>query len=98
MRANNVIRVRGSNNINFYGNKCIGTTEAYAPAIQLENVDQGAVSHNIQVYENFIYNVFGPAIWLVGGDKTTLAKDITIRNNLITKCGLMPGSNKISGV
>ena len=95
MRSNNVLRGRDSSNRSFFNNTCIGTNLAYAPAIQLKNINLKAISSNIQIYENTIYNAYGPGIWLIGEDKTTLVKDITIRNNLITKRGLMPTSTRI---
>ncbi|HZK71441.1 MAG TPA: right-handed parallel beta-helix repeat-containing protein [Clostridia bacterium] len=98
MRSNNVMRIRWSNGIEFYNNECIGTTDAYAPGIQCENIDTGAISFNIQIHNNTFKNIFGPAIWLVAGDKSKTAKDVTIENNLFVNCGLMPESNAISGV
>jgi len=98
MRSNNAIRVRNSSNVSIFSNVCIGTNFAYAPAIQLENIDPGAYTSNIQIYGNTLQNVFGPGIWLIGGGETTCAKNVSIKNNLITNCGIMPASNGIAGV
>ena len=81
--------------IYFFNDTYSGTNFAYAPAIQLKNINLNIIFSNIQTYENIIFNAYGPSIWLIGGDKTTLAKDITIRNILITKHGLMRASTRI---
>ena len=100
MRANNAIRVRSSNNIYIYDNVINGTTLAYAPAIQLENIVASCTSSNIYIFNNLIKGTLGPAIWMTGqGIKdTNAAKNVLISNNLILNCGKMPAATKKSGV
>lgn len=90
MDVGNVIRVRNSTIVNFYNNDCEGTGTDFGPAVQLENTDSGAVSSNINIYNNTIKNTLGPGIFCIGGDSTTSTNNINLHNNLIVNCGLMP--------
>lgn len=95
MRANNAVRLRGCKNTEVFRNSIYGSSRAYAPGIQVECRDSYK-STNLSIHDNLISGCFGPDIWIIA----TVAGNtgISIRNNKILKGGLMPASNKISGV
>ena len=93
--VNAILRTRESNNIKFYDcNLNGGTGIEYAPVIEIEA--KSRTSGNIEIYNNEIRNSFGPGIQVAGN----IAGNglVSIHNNLLTGCGQMPASNKLSGV
>lgn len=99
MRSNNVIRFRGCTDAYFYNNDCDGSTnESWAPAIQVENIDAGAITENVNVFNNYIHDTYGPGYWGFGGGTSNRAANIRAYNNLVARCGRMPANNAIPGV
>jgi Right handed beta helix region len=78
MRANNVLRLRNCTNVEVANNLCVGTSLAYAPAIQIENL--AGTSSDIKIHDNIIQNTYGPGIWLTGQKITDrdAAKNVSI--------------------
>lgn len=95
MRTNNFVRTRSAWDIKIHNNVVHGTSEAYAPGIQIESISANHYSARIAIYENFIENTLGPGIWIVGSVPGN--KDVSIWNNLLLRCGQMPAANKIPG-
>lgn len=99
MRSNNVVRFRGCTDAYFYNNDCDGSTnESWAPAIQVENIDAGAITENVNVFNNYIHDTYGPGYWGFGGGTSNRAANIRAYNNLVARCGRMPANNAIPGV
>jgi len=99
-RANSGLRCKGSHAVTFKDNTIYGTSEAYAPGMQIENSKADETSSNILIENNSIQDTLGPGIWVAGHTATDLkaASNLIIRNNTIINCGLMPKENHISGV
>ena len=97
MRANNVVRLRDCKNTKIHGSECNGNTgQAWSPAIQIESITSGLHTENIEIYENYIHDTYGPGIWLACS--VSGSTGINIHNNLILRCGQMPADNNIPGV
>lgn len=97
LRANNAVRVRGSNKVTITGNTFTGSSAAYAPAIQIEQMEAGS-QYDITVSGNTITGVYGPGIYIAGTRPLSDQKGIVIRGNKISKCGLVPKTAKLSYV
>ncbi len=95
LRTNSALRLRHVSNGHLYNNYIINKIGggASCPGIQIENSISGRTSKNILIENNEIRNVWGPGIWIIGTDNTSLsaASNLTVKNNLFFDCGNMDG-------
>lgn len=99
IRANNAVRVRSSSNVLIDSCKFTDVTDnAWSPAVQIENIESGKSCKNIEIKNTTIQSTYGPGIWGIANNPLGTSADIHIHDNIIKQCGMMPASNKISGV
>lgn len=94
-RANNFVRLRESNNVSIHDNIASGKG-TYAPIIQVQSITKGRVSTGITVSNNKLSDALGPGIQIIGTYPGN--KGITVKENIISRCGTMPAANRLSGV
>jgi hypothetical protein len=96
MRSNAAIRTRSANDIKIHDNVIRGTRDAYSPGIEIQSTAKNWITSDIDIYNNKIFNTFGPGIQVASDvPNNGLVK---IHHNLITGCGAMPASSNLSGV
>jgi hypothetical protein len=78
LSVNNFVRVRDCIEVDISNNKILGTTYAYCPGIQVQGE-----SRKVSIHDNWFENIYGPAVWLVGGATPEDTPDISIYNNII---------------
>jgi len=93
--SNNFLRLRSSNHVRVHDNIMDGTG-TYAPPMQVESINKNKASSDIFIYNNVMKNALGPGIQIIG--TVPYNSGITIKNNLIYNCGLMPAANKLTNV
>jgi hypothetical protein len=97
LSVNAAARTRSSKNVKIHD--CTLTHKngiAYAPAIQIQSTAKNWTSSNIEIYNNNIYNTYGPGIQVAASMPNNGL--VSVHNNLFVGCGQMPASNKLPGV
>jgi hypothetical protein len=91
------IRTRSSSHIKIHDCELNGNTgTAYSPGIQIQSTAVNHVSSDIEIYNNYIHGTYGPGIQIASNVVGNGL--VSVHNNIINECGLMPASNKLSGV
>jgi hypothetical protein len=94
-RSNNAIRLRVSSNCSITSNKFYGSSESYAPLVQVENLENVKTVNNL-ISNNYIHGALGPNIWVLG--KYAGNAGLLIKGNKILEGGQMPANSHIPGV
>ena len=100
-RTNSGLRVWDSNHVKFHDNviDSFYHWSAGGPGIQIQK--SSAVMDDIEVYNNTIYNTYGPGIWLVGYDNsysTEEAQNVQIHHNIFYSTGTNPNIDWVGGI
>jgi len=102
LKVNSAIRYRGVHQGKIYNNKIINKVAGAStgPGIQLEVSTSTGTSSGILVENNSISGNWGPAMWVIctTNPSTNAAKDLTIRGNTFSNCGLNPNISGVAGV
>jgi hypothetical protein len=97
LAVNAGVRTRSSKNIKIHDCILDGATGiAYSPGIQIQSTATNWITDNIEIYNNYIHDTYGPGIWLASNVPGN--SGVNIHNNLILRCGRMPAANNIPGV
>jgi len=97
LSVNAAARTRSSKNVKIHDCKLTHKNGiAYAPAIQIQSTAKNWTSSNIEIYNNSIYNTYGPGIQVAASMPNNGL--VSVHNNLFVGCGQMPASNKLPGV
>ncbi len=94
LSVNSAARTRSSHNVKIHDCKMVHKGGiAYSPAIQIQSTATNWTSSDIEIYNNEIYNTYGPGIQVAASVPNNGL--VSVHNNLFVGCGQMPGSNKI---
>jgi PKD repeat protein len=102
-RTNSALRIWNSNNVKFHDNliDSFYHWSAGGPGIQIEKSEDN-IMDNIEIYNNFIHNTYGPGIWIVTHDTTSAtegqAKNIHIHHNTFYNTGTNPSITWVGGI
>jgi len=97
LSVNSAARTRSSHNVKIHDCNLVHQGKiAYAPAIQIQSTAKNWTSSNIEIYNNEIYNTYGPGIHVDASVPNNGL--VSIHNNLFVGCGQMPASNKLPNV
>jgi hypothetical protein len=96
-RSNAGVRLRSCKGIKIYNCIIDGSTRlSYSPGIQIQSTAVNWTISDIEICNNYIHDTLGPGIQVASNVPNNGL--VYIHNNLIVNCGLMPATNKISGV
>ncbi|MDQ1275410.1 MAG: hypothetical protein QG610_983 [Euryarchaeota archaeon] len=103
--TNSALRIWNSNHVKFHDNT-IWTEygpDAGGPGIQIQYIRESSpeVMDDIEVYNNTIYDTYGPGIWLIAyGEPYSKdeAKNVYIHNNTFYGCGTHPTYEWLGGI
>jgi len=97
LSVNAAARTRSSHNVKIHDCKMVHKGGiAYAPAIQIQSTATNWTSSDIEIYNNEIYNTYGPGIQVAASVPGNGL--VSVHNNLFVGCGQMPASNKLPNV
>ena len=97
LSVNSAARTRSSKNVRIHDCKLVHKGGiAYAPAIQIQSTAKNWTSSDIEIYNNEIYNTYGPGIQVAASVPNNGL--VSIHNNLFVGCGQMPAANKLPNV
>ena len=97
LSVNAAARTRSSKNVKIHDCKLTHKNGiAYAPAIQIQSTAKNWTSSEIYIYNNEIYNTYGPGIQVAASVPNNGL--VSIHNNLFVGCGQMPAANKLPSV
>ncbi len=97
LSVNAAARTRSSHNVKIHDCKIVHKGGiAYAPAIQIQSTATNWTSSDIEIYNNEIYNTYGPGIQVAASVPGNGL--VSVHHNLFVGCGQMPGSNKLPNV
>ncbi len=97
LSVNSAARTRSSKNVKIHDCKLTHKNGiAYAPAIQIQSTAKNWTSSEIYIYNNEIYNTYGPGIQVAASVPNNGL--VSIHNNLFVGCGQMPAANKLPNV
>lgn len=93
-RTNSAVRLSSSGNARVYNNEIyskIGSIDGFSstgPGIEIDK-DSGRSSSNIQIFNNYIHDMNGAAIWMCGEDNDGIirGKNVHIHDNKIVNTG-----------
>lgn len=98
-KTNSGLRIWNTNHVGFHDN-VINAGAWCGPGIQIEK-SSGNSMNDVRVYNNTIYGVYGPAIWLIGYDQPYMARNedsTLIYHNLFYGNGRHTTINWVGGV
>lgn len=101
-RTNSGLRDWNSNGVKFHNNviDSFYHWSAGGPGIQIEK-STGGVVNDVEVYDNTIYNTYGPGIWMIAyGDPYPQeeAQNVRIHHNTFYSTGTNPYINWVGGI
>jgi hypothetical protein len=97
LSVNAAARTRSSKNVRIHDCKLVHKGGiAYAPAILIQSTAKNWTSSEIYIYNNEIYNTYGPGIQVAASVPNNGL--VSIHNNLFVGCGQMPAANKLPSV
>lgn len=85
------VRMRSCKNIKIHDCKLDNTAGlTYGPGIQIQSTAVNWVGSDIEIYNNYVHETYGPAVQVAG----SVANNglVSIHNNLFLNCGQMPAS------
>jgi beta propeller repeat protein len=107
-RTNSALRVWNTNHVKFHDNviDSFHHWSAGGPGIQIEkgpdSSNQSAIVNDVEVYNNTIFNSFGPGIWMPDYDASTSigdqGKSVHIHHNIFYSTGTNPSITSIGGI
>jgi hypothetical protein len=103
--TNSALRIWNSNHVKFHDNT-IWTEygpDAGGPGIQIQYIRENKAQpmNDIEVYNNTIYDTYGPGIWLIAYGEPyakTEAQNVHIYNNAFYGCGTHPTYDWLGGI
>ena len=100
-RTNSGLRIWNSNHVKFHGNviNSFYHWSAGGPGIQIQKTT--GVMNDIEVYNNTIYDTYGPGIWLLGYENSypkEEAQNVHIHHNTFYNTGTNPSINWVGGI
>jgi hypothetical protein len=105
-KTNSALRVWNSNHVKFHDNIIYTEFEpdAGGPGIQIQYIRESTINtvmNDIEVYNNTIYDTYGPGIWLIAyGEPYSKdeAKNVYIHHNIFYNCGTHPTYDWLGGI
>ena len=104
-KTNSALRIWNSNHVKFYDNTIYTEYEddAGGPGIQIQYIKgpEAQPMNDIEVYNNTIYDTYGPGIWLIAfGEpyEKTEAQNVYIHHNIFYGCGTHPTYDWLGGI
>ncbi|MGB9927891.1 MAG: right-handed parallel beta-helix repeat-containing protein, partial [Methanosarcina sp.] len=100
-RTNSGLRIWNSNHVKFHSNviNSFYHWSAGGPGIQIQKTT--GVMNDIEVYNNTIYDTYGPGIWLLGYENSypkEEAQNVHIHHNTFYNTGTNPSINWVGGI
>ena len=104
-KTNSACRLYNSNHAKIHDNKIYTEFEddAGGPGIQIQYIreDKAQPMNDIEVYNNKIYDTYGPGIWLIANGEPYAkweAQGVHIHDNTFTGCGTHATYNWLAGI
>jgi beta propeller repeat protein len=106
-RTDSGLRIWNSNKVKLHNNviDSFHHWSAGGPGIQIERMTNSqyptAIVNDVEVYNNTIFNAFGPGIWLIGYGKSYSkdeAKNVNIHHNIFYGTGTNPSIDGVGGI
>ncbi|WP_324446463.1 right-handed parallel beta-helix repeat-containing protein [Methanosarcina sp.] len=104
-KTNSALRIWNSNHVKFHDNTIYTEfeTDAGGPGIQIQYIREKEAQpmNDIEVYNNTIYDTYGPGIWLIAYGETYAkdeAKNVHIHHNTFYGCGTHPTYDWLGGI
>jgi hypothetical protein len=104
-KTNSAVRIWNSNHVKIHDNLIYTVYEkdAGGPGIQIQYIRESKpyVMDDIEVYNNTIYDTYGPGIWLIAFGESyakSEAQNVYIHNNLFYGCGTHPTYDWVCGI
>jgi hypothetical protein len=101
-RTNSGLRIWNSNHVKFHDNviDSFYHWSAGGPGIQIEK--SAGTMDDVEVYDNIIYDTYGPGMWLFNYDTSSAtrdkAKDVDINHNVFYDTGTNPSITWVGGI
>jgi uncharacterized membrane protein len=105
-KTNSAVRIWNANHIKIHDNVIYTVYEpdAGGPGIQIQYIKESSspyIMDDIEVYNNTIYDTYGPGIWLIAYGNAyakTEAQNVHIHHNIFYGCGTHPTYNWVCGI
>ena len=104
-KTNSALRIYNSNHVKFHDNiiYTVFEPDAGGPGIQIQYIGESSpyVMDDIEVYNNTIYDTYGPGIWLIAYGQAYAkdeAKNVYIHHNTFYGCGTHPTYDWLGGI
>lgn len=101
-RTNSAIRVAFTNHVKIHDNVITATSYSGGPGIEIQNKSDGYVMDDLEIYNNLIYQTYGPGMWIFNyGPKNNIksrSANVYVHHNTFLDTGTNKKINWVGGI